>query len=101
MKKQPYLVSLEKGKSYAWCECAESQSQPFCDGSHTKINKQRENLVENLKEISLITKDSQKFVLSKTKEPLVFTAENDTEVSLCGCKESNNAPFCSGEHANI
>ena len=52
MKKQPYLVSLEKGKSYAWCECAGSQSQPFCDGSHTKINKQRENLVENLKEIS-------------------------------------------------
>ena len=52
MKKQPYLVSLEKGKSYAWCECAGSQSQPFCDGSHTKINKKRENLVENLKEIS-------------------------------------------------
>ena len=101
MKKQPYLVSLEKGKSYAWCECAGSQSQPFCDGSHTKINKQRENLVENLKEISFITKDSQKFVLSETKKRLVFTAENDTKVSLCGCKESNNAPFCTGEHVNI
>ena len=48
---------------------------------------------EAVKEISFITKDSQKFVLSETKEPLVFTAENDTEVSLCGCKESNNAPF--------
>ena len=56
MKKQPYLVSLEKGKSYAWCECAGSQSQPFCDGSHTKINKQRENLVENLKGNKLYNK---------------------------------------------
>ena len=101
MRKHPYSESLKKGKNYAWCECAESKSQPFCDGSHAKENKRNENLVENLKEISFITKDSQKFVLSETKEPLVFTAENDTEVSLCGCKESNNAPFCSGEHANI
>ena len=60
MKKQPYLVTLEKGKNYAWCECAESQTQPFCDGSHTKVNKRNENLVENLQEISLISKDSQK-----------------------------------------
>ena len=44
MKKQPYLVTLEKGKNYAWCECAESQNQPFCDGSHTKVNKRNENL---------------------------------------------------------
>ena len=101
MRKHPYSVSLKKGKNYAWCECAESKSQPFCDGSHTKENKRNENLLENLQEISFISKDSQKFVLSETKEPLVFTAENDTEVSLCGCKESNNAPFCSGEHANI
>ena len=70
MKKQPYLVTLEKGKSYAWCECAGSQSQPFCDGSHTKINKKRENLVENLQEISFITKDSQKLVSSETKDAI-------------------------------
>ena len=100
-KNEPHVLDIKKDKNYAWCQCNESEGQPFCDGSHTKINKQRENLVENLKEISFITKDSQKFVLSETKEPLIFTAENDSEVSLCGCKESINAPFCSGEHVNI
>ena len=101
MKKQPYLVTLEKGKNYAWCKCAESQTQPFCDGSHTKVNKRNENLVENLQEINLISEDSQKLVAAEIKEPVVFSAEKDTVVSLCGCKESNNAPYCSGAHANI
>ena len=101
MKKQPYLVTLEKGKNYAWCECAESQTQPFCDGSHKKVNKRNENLVENLQEISLILENSQKLVAAETKEPVVFSAEKDKEVSLCGCKQSNNAPYCSGAHANI
>ena len=101
MKKQPYVVKLEKGKNYAWCECAESRTQPFCDGSHTKVNKRNENLIENLQEISLITDDSQKLVAADTKAPVIFSAEKDTEVSLCGCKESNNAPYCSGAHANI
>ena len=34
------------------------------------------------------------------KQPYVVKLEKDTEVSLCGCKESNNAPYCSGAHAN-
>ena len=101
MKKQPYVVTLEKDKNYAWCECSESQTQPFCDGSHTKVNKRNENLVENLQEINLISEDSQKLVAAETKEPVVFSAEKDIEVSLCGCKESNNAPYFSGAHANI
>ena len=100
-KKEPHVLDIKKDKNYAWCECAESQTQPFCDGSHTKVNKRNENLVENLQEISLISEDSQKLVSAETKEPVVFSAEKDTEVSLCGCKESNNAPYCSGAHANI
>ena len=65
------------------------------------MNKRNENLVENLQEISLISEDSQKLIAADTKAPVVFSADKDTEVSLCGCKESNNAPYCSGAHTNI
>ena len=27
-------VNVEAGKSYWWCACGRSKSQPFCDGSH-------------------------------------------------------------------
>ena len=30
----PYKVELEAGKTYFWCACGQSKSQPFCDGSH-------------------------------------------------------------------
>ena len=33
-QKAPYPVEVEAGKSYWWCACGKSASQPFCDGSH-------------------------------------------------------------------
>jgi CDGSH-type Zn-finger protein len=33
-KKEPAGLTLEAGKTYAWCACGLSQKQPFCDGSH-------------------------------------------------------------------
>ncbi|MGA1289034.1 MAG: CDGSH iron-sulfur domain-containing protein, partial [Rubrivivax sp.] len=33
-QKAPYPVDVEAGKSYWWCACGLSKSQPFCDGSH-------------------------------------------------------------------
>ena len=101
MKKQPYVVTLEKGKNYAWCECAESQTQPFCDGSHTKVNKRNENLIENLQEISLITDDSQKLVATDTKAPVVFSAEKDSEVSLCAAVKNQITLRIVVEHTRI
>ena len=35
-QKSPYKVKVEKGKTYFWCSCGESQKQPFCDGSHKR-----------------------------------------------------------------
>jgi CDGSH iron-sulfur domain-containing protein 3 len=32
--RQPIEVAVEAGKSYWWCACGRSKSQPFCDGSH-------------------------------------------------------------------
>tara|TARA_B100000427_G_C15110401_1_gene421266 strand:+ start:71 stop:292 length:222 start_codon:yes stop_codon:yes gene_type:complete len=73
MKKKPYLVTFEKDKNYAWCQCNESSNQPYCDGSHAK----------------------------KDNQPIVFKAKQSKEAYLCGCKESKNAPYCDGTHLNI
>lgn len=35
--KQPINVKLEPGKTYAWCRCGRSQTQPFCDGTHKSL----------------------------------------------------------------
>ncbi len=72
-QKSPYPVDLEAGKTYFWCACGQSKSQPFCDGSH------------------------------KTTEftPLKFTAEATKTAYLCGCKQSANRPYCDGTHKSL
>lgn len=72
-QKNPFVVELQKGKTYAWCACGLSKNQPFCDGSH-KITELRPN---------------------------VFTAEKDGTVYLCGCKHTKTAPFCDGSHKTL
>ncbi len=66
----PIMVNLEAGKSYAWCACGKSKSQPFCDGSHSGTG---------------VT-------------PLVFKAEKSEQKALCVCKNSKNKPWCDGSH---
>ena len=72
-KKEPAGLTLEAGKTYAWCACGLSQKQPFCDGSH------------------------------KTTEyrPIVFKQEKTEEVWLCQCKQSKDRPFCDGTHNGL
>lgn len=72
-QKEPYVVDLEAGRSYAWCRCGRSAKQPFCDGSH--------------KETSLT--------------PVMFKAEKDGKAFLCGCKATDNQPFCDGSHKKL
>ena len=69
----PIKVALEKGKSYYWCACGRSESQPFCDGSH---------------KVTTIT-------------PLQFTVEESKEKMLCRCKQTQNAPYCDGSHQKL
>ena len=40
MKKEPHVLDIKKDKNYAWCQCNESEGQPFCDGSHAKTEHQ-------------------------------------------------------------
>ncbi len=63
-------VAVEAGKSYWWCACGRSKSQPFCDGSHT-VTRFR---------------------------PIEFKAEKSEDVWFCACKRSNKKPFCDGSH---
>ena len=72
-QKEPYNVSLEAGKSYAWCACGLSQSQPYCDGSHKGTG----------------------------LTPVVFKQEGTEEAWLCGCKATKDQPFCDGTHNSL
>ena len=66
----PYPVEVEAGKSYFWCACGKSASQPFCDGSHQGTD-----------------------IL-----PQKFTADESKKIYFCGCKKTANSPMCYGSH---
>lgn len=71
--KTPYSVRVEAGKSYFWCACGRSATQPFCDGSHKGTG----------------------------LTPVKYTAEKDRTVFFCGCKHSQKKPLCDGSHAKL
>ena len=72
-QKAPYPVEVEAGKSYYWCACGKSASQPFCDGSH---------------------KGSE-------FSPTRFKAEESKTVYFCGCKQSKNGALCDSTHRSL
>lgn len=72
-QKAPYPVDVEAGKTYMWCACGRSKTQPFCDGSHK----------------------------ATTLTPVKFTAEESRKVFFCGCKQTSNAPLCDGTHKTL
>lgn len=72
--KTPIKVSVEEGKTYAWCTCGLSEKQPFCDGAHK----------------------GGEFT------PTKFTATESKEVHFCTCKQTDNAMgLCDGAHKKL
>lgn len=72
-QKAPYPVAVEAGKSYYWCACGLSATQPFCDGSHKGTG----------------------------LAPTPFKADASKTVYFCGCKATANAPMCDGSHSRL
>jgi CDGSH iron-sulfur domain-containing protein 3 len=72
-QKAPYPVDLEAGKTYYWCACGKSATQPFCDGSHK----------------------------TTALKPVPYTPGESATAYLCGCKHSQRQPLCDGTHAKL
>ena len=64
----PYVVQVEAGRRYRWCSCGLSATQPWCDDAHVGTD----------------------------FEPIVFEAPISGEFHMCGCRQSNNKPYCFG-----
>ncbi|MFI4889938.1 MAG: CDGSH iron-sulfur domain-containing protein [Steroidobacterales bacterium] len=72
-QKAPFRVDVEAGKSYFWCACGKSKTQPFCDGSHK----------------------------GSGMAPVKYDATAAGPVFFCGCKHSAKAPLCDGSHSKL
>ncbi len=72
-QKSPFPVNVEAGKSYWWCACGKSKTQPFCDGSHQ----------------------------GSDFSPLEYKAEKSGTVYFCGCKHGKNGALCDGTHQKL
>jgi CDGSH iron-sulfur domain-containing protein 3 len=72
-QKGPYPVQVESGKSYYWCSCGLSKTQPFCNGSHAGTD----------------------------LSPVKFEAAETKTVYLCGCKSGESGVFCDGSHTKL
>lgn len=71
--KAPVAVDVEAGRTYWWCACGRSASQPFCDGSHEGTG---------------IT-------------PVRYDATASGRTWFCACKRSARAPLCDGSHRRV
>jgi CDGSH-type Zn-finger protein len=72
-QKSPYPVAVEAGKSYWYCTCGRTKTQPFCDGTHK----------------------------ASSFAPVAYKAEQDEIVYFCGCRQSANGVTCDGTHESL
>ncbi len=72
-EKNAIFTDVEEGKTYFWCACGLSKSQPFCDGSHSTTD----------------------------IKPVMYEATTSRKIAFCGCKHSKMAPLCDGSHNKL
>ena len=71
--RRPIPVKIEPEKSYWWCACGRSKSQPFCDGSHKGTG----------------------------FTPMEYKSASGEEAWFCACKRSSKKPMCDGTHKTL
>ena len=69
----PYYVEVEEGKTYHWCACGRSSTQPFCDNSHQGTG----------------------------IEPVEYVAKKSKRTAFCGCKASKAGAICDSSHNQL
>lgn len=69
----PCIVEVEKGKTYLWCSCGRSKTQPYCDNAHK----------------------GTAFL------PVRYDARETRTIFFCGCKESRIPPLCDSTHTLV
>jgi CDGSH iron-sulfur domain-containing protein 3 len=72
-QKKAMPVEVEAGKTYYWCACGRSATQPFCDGAHQGTG----------------------------IEPIAYTPTDSGKAFFCGCKATQREPLCDGSHKNL
>lgn len=69
----PFAITVEPGKTYKWCSCGLTDTEPFCDNNH--------------REIVGTPFKSVKVIFDKAEEVL-----------FCQCRRTKTPPFCDDSH---
>lgn len=73
-RNSPFVVDEQPGRK-AWCSCGHSQKQPYCDGSHSRLN--------------------------TGMSPVIVELTEAKTVAWCGCKATKTPPYCDGTHKHL